>query len=123
MPGTLLRKEIATRNPTMGTIQGLETELWNKWDQLPQELKNSFISHEIKVRGVKDMNSVMFLWMDGLFNELLCKVVSTSTTSVFIMNALPDRFLSVIDPVSRNRYIKSIIIDTFGAVLPTRYFC
>ncbi|GFU01952.1 uncharacterized protein TNCV_1524381 [Trichonephila clavipes] len=71
----------------------------------------------------KDMNFViMFMLTDGLFNGLPCKVVSTSTTFVFIMNALPDRFLSATDPVSRNRCTKSVIIDALGAVLPG-YFC
>ncbi|GFU18197.1 uncharacterized protein TNCV_2033471 [Trichonephila clavipes] len=59
---------------------------------------------------------------DGLFNGLLCKAVSTSATFVFIVNALPDLFLSVTDPVSRNRCTKSVIIDAFAAVSPG-YFC
>ncbi|GFX52029.1 uncharacterized protein TNCV_4653581 [Trichonephila clavipes] len=59
---------------------------------------------------------------DGLFNGLLCKAVSTSATFVFIMNALPDRFLSATDYVSRNRCTKSVIIGEFDAVSPG-YFC
>ncbi|GFX03460.1 hypothetical protein TNCV_4634721 [Trichonephila clavipes] len=59
---------------------------------------------------------------DGLFNGLLYKAVSTSTTFIFIMNALPDRFLSATDPMSRNRCGKRVIIDVFGAVSPG-YFC
>ncbi|GFW05842.1 hypothetical protein TNCV_603141 [Trichonephila clavipes] len=55
---------------------------------------------------------------DGLFNGLLRKWVSTSDTFVFIMNALPNRFLSATDPVSHNRCTKSLIIDEFGAVSP-----
>ncbi|GFV89241.1 hypothetical protein TNCV_285741 [Trichonephila clavipes] len=52
---------------------------------------------------------------DGLFNGLLCKAVSTSAPFVFIMNLLPNRYLSATDPVSRNRCTKSVIIDAFGA--------
>ncbi|GFX98884.1 hypothetical protein TNCV_1504601 [Trichonephila clavipes] len=44
-----------------------------------------------------------------------------TATFVFIMNALPDRFLFATDPVSRNRCTKSVI-DAFGAVSPG-YFC
>ncbi|GFX11312.1 hypothetical protein TNCV_2803761 [Trichonephila clavipes] len=45
----------------------------------------------------------------SLFNGLLCKAVSTSANFVFIMNALPDRFLSATDPVSRNRCTKRVL--------------
>ncbi|GFW41044.1 uncharacterized protein TNCV_414531 [Trichonephila clavipes] len=47
--------------------------------------------------------------------------VSTSATLVFTIDALPDCFLSVTDPMSRNRCCKSVIIDAFGAVSP-EYF-
>ncbi|GFV86822.1 hypothetical protein TNCV_3965521 [Trichonephila clavipes] len=43
---------------------------------------------------------MMFMQTDDLFNGLVCKAVPTSATFVFIMNALPDYFLSVTDPVS-----------------------
>ncbi|GFY34399.1 hypothetical protein TNCV_3978591 [Trichonephila clavipes] len=59
---------------------------------------------------------------DGFLNRLLCKAISTSATFVFIMNAVPDRFLSATDPVSRNRFSKSDIIDALGA-FPPGYFC
>ncbi|GFX06838.1 hypothetical protein TNCV_1201531 [Trichonephila clavipes] len=45
-------------------------------------------------------------WTDGLFNRLFCKAVSTSATFVFIMNALPDRFLSATEPVPRTVALK-----------------
>ncbi|GFU01692.1 hypothetical protein TNCV_1522271 [Trichonephila clavipes] len=75
-------------------------------------------------QGSSFMSVVSFstMQMDGLFIELLCKAVSTSTTFVFIINVLPDRFLSATYPVSRNRCTKSVIIDAFGAVSPG-YFC
>ncbi|GFR11290.1 hypothetical protein TNCT_647991 [Trichonephila clavata] len=44
-----------------------------------------------------------------LFIGLLCKVVSTSATFVFTMDALPDRFLSATDPVWQNRYVLSLM--------------
>ncbi|GFX03394.1 hypothetical protein TNCV_4634061 [Trichonephila clavipes] len=52
---------------------------------------------------------------DGLFNGLLCKAVSTSATFVFIMNALPDHFLSATESVSLNRCTKSVKTDTAGS--------
>ncbi|GFT90009.1 hypothetical protein TNCV_4593011 [Trichonephila clavipes] len=55
---------------------------------------------------------------DGLFIELFCKAVSASTTFVFTMDALPDRFLSATDPLSWNRCTKIVIVDAFGAVSP-----
>ncbi|GFW88048.1 hypothetical protein TNCV_217201 [Trichonephila clavipes] len=54
--------------------------------------------------------------------KLRCKVVSTSATFFFTIDALPDHFLSATDPVSRNRSTKRAIIDAFGAVSPG-YFC
>ncbi|GFX21407.1 hypothetical protein TNCV_2821151 [Trichonephila clavipes] len=56
------------------------------------------------------------------FIELLFKVVSTSATSVFTMDALPDPLLSATDPVSWNRSTRCVIIDTFADVSPG-YFC
>ncbi|GFX10401.1 uncharacterized protein TNCV_1867961 [Trichonephila clavipes] len=70
----------------------------------------------------KKKNSELTSPTDGLFNGLLCKAVSTSATFVFIMNALPDRFLSATDPASRNRCTKTVIIAALGAVSPG-YFC
>ncbi|GFT59712.1 uncharacterized protein TNCV_4693111 [Trichonephila clavipes] len=66
--------------------------------------------------------SILSRDMDGLFNGLLCKAVSTCATFVFIMDAVLDRFLTAIDSVSRNRCTKSVIIDAFGVVSPG-YFC
>ncbi|GFU91268.1 hypothetical protein TNCV_4925981 [Trichonephila clavipes] len=70
---------------------------------------------------------MMFMKMDGLFNGLLCKEVSTSATFDFTLDAQPDRFLSATDPVSRNHCTKSVLFDTvvrwcFGAFSPG-YFC
>ncbi|GFT20021.1 hypothetical protein TNCV_4994221 [Trichonephila clavipes] len=45
----------------------------------------------------------------------IMKTVSTSATFVFIMNALPDGFMSATDPVSRNHCTKSVTIDALGA--------
>ncbi|GFV46601.1 hypothetical protein TNCV_4111 [Trichonephila clavipes] len=59
---------------------------------------------------------------DGLFIGLLCKMVSTSATFVFIIDALPDGFLPAIDPVTQDRYTKSVIGDASGNVSPG-YFC
>ncbi|GFS96155.1 uncharacterized protein TNCV_1141291, partial [Trichonephila clavipes] len=71
----------------------------------------------------KDINSVMmFILTDGLLNGLLCKAVSTSATFFFTMDALPYRFLSITDPVSRNRCSKRVVGGAFGAVSPG-YFC
>ncbi|GFX67478.1 DNA-directed RNA polymerase subunit [Trichonephila clavipes] len=50
--------------------------------------------------------------------DFFAKAVSTSATFVFTVNALPDHFLFAIDPVLRNSCTKSVIVDSFGAVLP-----
>ncbi|GFX09707.1 hypothetical protein TNCV_653061 [Trichonephila clavipes] len=59
---------------------------------------------------------------DGHFIGFLCKAASSSATFVSITDALPDRFLSATDPLSRNRCTKRVIVDAFGAILPG-YFC
>ncbi|GFU69210.1 hypothetical protein TNCV_3284881 [Trichonephila clavipes] len=48
--------------------------------------------------------------------------ISTSATFVFTKDARPHRFLSAIDPVSRNRCTKCVIFDAFGDV-SLGYFC
>ncbi|GFX63969.1 estradiol 17-beta-dehydrogenase 2 [Trichonephila clavipes] len=48
--------------------------------------------------------------------------VSSSSTFVTTIDALPDRFLSTTDPVSRNRCTERVIVDAFSAVL-SGYFC
>ncbi|GFU71683.1 uncharacterized protein TNCV_3036231 [Trichonephila clavipes] len=76
---------------------------------------------DVTLKFIKRMGIIAegdILQTHGLFNGLLCKVASTSATFVFIMNALPDRFGSATDPVSRNRFTKSVITDAFGAVSP-----
>ncbi|GFW48687.1 hypothetical protein TNCV_4242681 [Trichonephila clavipes] len=40
----------------------------------------------------------------------------------FHYDALADLFLSATDPVSRNRYTKSVIIEAFGAVSPGYFY-
>ncbi|GFX65496.1 hypothetical protein TNCV_4735441 [Trichonephila clavipes] len=44
--------------------------------------------------------------------------LKTVSTFVFTMDAIPDRFRSATDHVSRNRCTINIIIDVFGAVSP-----
>ncbi|GFS79302.1 hypothetical protein TNCV_4409551 [Trichonephila clavipes] len=48
-----------------------------------------------------------------LIQDYIFGSVYTSSTFIVIMNALPDRFMSATDPVSRNRCSKSVITDAF----------
>ncbi|GFU86677.1 hypothetical protein TNCV_2880971 [Trichonephila clavipes] len=88
------------------------------WRNSNCAVENNFI---IMKQGYEFRNDV---YVDGrsLFCGLLCKVVSTSATLVFTMDALPNRFLTAIDPVTQDRYTKSVIVDAFGNVSPG-YFC
>ncbi|GFQ96806.1 hypothetical protein TNCT_731401 [Trichonephila clavata] len=50
------------------------------------------------------------------FIGLLCKAVSTSATLVFPVEALLERYLSAINPVSSDRCTKRVFVDVSGAV-------
>ncbi|PRD32742.1 UNVERIFIED_CONTAM: CDK5 and ABL1 enzyme substrate 1 [Trichonephila clavipes] len=56
--------------------------------------------------------------MDDLFNGLLSKAVSTSATFVFIMNTLPNHFLSATDPCHVTVALKDI---SYGELLAPSY--
>ncbi|GFU89223.1 hypothetical protein TNCV_2896711 [Trichonephila clavipes] len=84
-------------------------------------IKRTF-HHRITIQKGYEFRNDVYVDGRGLFNELLCKAVSISATNVFTMISLPDRFLSATDPVSRNRYTKSVIVDAFDAISPG-YFC
>ncbi|GFT30001.1 hypothetical protein TNCV_3349601 [Trichonephila clavipes] len=60
------------------------------------------------------------VYVDG--QSFLCKVVTTSATFVLTMDALPNHFLYAIEPVSRNRCTKRVVVDAFGDNSPG-YFC
>ncbi|GFV15368.1 hypothetical protein TNCV_4833951 [Trichonephila clavipes] len=77
------------------------------------------ISGETHITRVCGATSKRYLRL-GDFDDF--KAVSTSSIFIFIMNALPDRFMSTTDPVSRNRCIKSVAIDEFGAVSPGYFY-
>ncbi|GFX08572.1 hypothetical protein TNCV_4170711 [Trichonephila clavipes] len=59
--------------------------------------------------------SILSRDMGSHYIEPLCTAVSTSVTFVSTMDAVPDRFLSATDLVSRNPCTKRVIVDAFRA--------
>ncbi|GFX12680.1 hypothetical protein TNCV_3158011 [Trichonephila clavipes] len=85
-------------------------------DHIAQSAATKHSLHHFQ-QGYEFRNNVEYL-----FNGFLCKAVSTSATFVFTMDALPDRFHSATDPMSRKRCTKSVIVDAFCAV-SSGYLC
>ncbi|GFU13784.1 hypothetical protein TNCV_939931 [Trichonephila clavipes] len=100
--------------------RGNQGELLGRFDRQNSRFRTAktiiikFGLHASFVELESAKNAVNEVYADnGLFIGLLCKAVSTSAPFIFAMDALPDRFLSANDPVSRNLCTKSVMSLNF----------